>query len=71
MAGQMGELNGYMSMDLQGSFPYGKDLVNELEEEKAEGQTVKTLTREEKHVLDSFRVFIGDLCQQFNMGHPG
>lgn len=29
------------------------------------------LSREHDHVLRTYRILIADLCQQFNMGHPG
>lgn len=57
---------------MNGSASYGENVVQGLKEEaKAEKESVKTLTKDERHVLDSFRVLIADLCEQFGGGHPG
>lgn len=54
------------------SAPYGEQtvqkVVNSEGNASAPGQTSDD---EVQLVLQSFRVLIADLCQQFNMGHPG
>jgi dihydroxyacetone synthase len=51
---------------------YGKNVVEGLkEEENSEQSSVKRLSKEQDHVLKTFRILIADLCQQFNGGHPG
>lgn len=55
-----------------GATDYGRNVVQELEEEeKIEQAAVRKLSEEQDHVLKSFRLLIADLCQQFNGGHPG
>ncbi|KAL9107580.1 MAG: hypothetical protein Q9227_007580 [Pyrenula ochraceoflavens] len=64
----MGEPNGVVN----GHTEYGETAVSELlQEAKAEKKTVSKLSEEHDLVLKTFRVLIADLCQQFNMGHPG
>ncbi|KAH9862416.1 hypothetical protein J1614_011071 [Plenodomus biglobosus] len=56
-----------------GSTEYGEGAVSGLQNEQEEmnSSPVKKLSKEEEHVLQTFRVLIADLCQQFNGGHPG
>jgi dihydroxyacetone synthase len=55
-----------------GATEYGKNVVEGLvNEEKLEFSAVRNLTKEQDHVLKTFRLLIADLCQQFNGGHPG
>jgi dihydroxyacetone synthase len=55
-----------------GSTEYGKNVAKGLlKEEKLEQSSVQKLTKEQEHVLQTFRILIADLCQQFNGGHPG
>ncbi|CBX91220.1 hypothetical protein IAQ61_010574 [Plenodomus lingam] len=55
-----------------GSTDSGQHAVNSLKkEEEFENSSVKQLSKEEEHVLQTFRLLIADLCQQFNGGHPG
>lgn len=55
-----------------GSTTYGKNVVNGLKKEEAlEKSSVQKLSSEQAHVLQTFRLLIADLCQQFNGGHPG
>jgi dihydroxyacetone synthase len=44
---------------------YGRN-VEELEQ-----SSVQKLSKDQEHVLKTFRILIADLCQQFNGGHPG
>jgi dihydroxyacetone synthase len=51
---------------------YGKNVVEDLkQEEKLEQSSVQKLSKDQEHVLKTFRILIADLCQQFNGGHPG
>jgi dihydroxyacetone synthase len=55
-----------------GATEYGKNVVIGLQkEERLEQSSVQNLTKEQDHVLKTFRILIADLCQQFNGGHPG
>jgi dihydroxyacetone synthase len=55
-----------------GTTAYGKNVTNGLQkEEKLEQSSVQKLSKEQEHVLQTFRILIADLCQQFNGGHPG
>jgi dihydroxyacetone synthase len=36
-----------------------------------EQSSVQKLSKDQEHVLKTFRILIADLCQQFNGGHPG
>lgn len=55
-----------------GTTSYGNNVVEGLKkEEKIENASVKKLSKEQDHVLKTFRLLIADLCQQFNGGHPG
>jgi dihydroxyacetone synthase len=57
---------------VNGSTGYGKNVVKGLQkEEKLEGSSVQRLSKEQEHVLKTFRLLIADLCQQFSGGHPG
>ena len=57
---------------VNGTTDYGKNVVEELKkEEKLEQSSVQKLSKEQDHVLKTFRLLIADLCQQFNGGHPG
>ncbi|KAF2094758.1 hypothetical protein NA57DRAFT_68327 [Rhizodiscina lignyota] len=58
--------------DTNGHKAYGDAVVNGLKQERnLEAKAPNSLTKEEEHVLETFRILIADLCQQFNMGHPG
>jgi dihydroxyacetone synthase len=51
---------------------YGKNVVEDLKkEEQLEQSSVQKLSKDQEHVLKTFRILIADLCQQFNGGHPG
>jgi dihydroxyacetone synthase len=55
-----------------GTTNYGKKFVDELKrEENLEHASIQKLSKEQDHVLKTFRLLIADLCQQFNGGHPG
>jgi dihydroxyacetone synthase len=55
-----------------GATSYGQNVVEGLKkQEKTEQAAVQKLSKEQNHVLKSFRLLIADLCQQFNGGHPG
>lgn len=55
-----------------GGTEYGNKVVEGLKkEEKLEESSVQKLSKEQNHVLKTFRLLIADLCQQFNGGHPG
>ncbi|KAH6613008.1 dihydroxyacetone synthase [Boeremia exigua] len=55
-----------------GATDYGDNVVDALKkEEKVESRAVQKLSKEQDHVLKSFRLLIADLCQQYNGGHPG
>jgi dihydroxyacetone synthase len=55
-----------------GATEYGKNVVTGLQKEaRLEQSAVQNLTKEQDHVLKTFRMLIADLCQQFNGGHPG
>jgi len=57
---------------VNGSTEYGSNVTKGLlEEEKLEKLSVQKLSKEQDHVLKTFRLLIADLCQQFNGGHPG
>lgn len=54
------------------SAPYGEKTVKEVvNSEKSAAAPGQTSDDEVQLVLQNFRVLIADLCQQFNMGHPG
>nr|OQO30767.1 hypothetical protein B0A51_02463 [Rachicladosporium sp. CCFEE 5018] len=56
------------------SSKYGDNMVNGLlhKEQKPSAPAGKNTDKDEiQLVLQSFRLLIADLCQQFNMGHPG
>ncbi|KAH8698178.1 dihydroxyacetone synthase, partial [Phaeosphaeriaceae sp. PMI808] len=58
--------------DVNGSTAYGKATVNGLlEREETPTAPSQTSTEDMTLVLQSFRLLIADLCQQFGMGHPG
>jgi dihydroxyacetone synthase len=58
--------------EVNGSTDYGKNVAEGLrKEEKLKKSSVQKLSREQDHVLRTFRLLIADLCQQFNGGHPG
>lgn len=51
---------------------YGDAAVNGILEQSHKPSAPSDTSREDMQlVLHSFRIFIADLCQQFNMGHPG
>jgi dihydroxyacetone synthase len=57
---------------VNGSTEYGNNVTKALqEEERLERSSVQKLSKEQDHVLKTFRLLIADLCQQFNGGHPG
>ncbi|QIW98766.1 hypothetical protein AMS68_004284 [Peltaster fructicola] len=54
------------------STAYGANMVNGiLEAEKTPTAPGKASKEEIELVLHTFRLMVSDLCQQFNMGHPG
>jgi dihydroxyacetone synthase len=60
------------SPQVNGSTGYGQNVVDGLKKEaKLEQSSVQKLSKEQDHVLKTFRLLIADLCQQFNGGHPG
>lgn len=60
------------SQAVNGSTEYGSNVTKGLlEEERLEKSSVQKLSKEQDHVLKTFRLLIADLCQQFNGGHPG
>lgn len=60
------------SPQVNGSTSYGKNVVDGLQKEaKLEQSSIQNLSKEQDHVLKTFRLLIADLCQQFNGGHPG
>lgn len=57
---------------VNGSTDYGNNVLEGLKkEENLEQTSVQKLSREQDHVLKTFRLLIADLCQQFSGGHPG
>ena len=51
---------------------YGAKLANGfIKEEHTPSAPGQTSEKDMQLVLQSFRLLIADLCQQFNMGHPG
>ena len=57
---------------MNGSTSYGKAAVDGLLEAETKPSAPENYTREDLQlVLQSFRLLIADLCEQFNMGHPG
>lgn len=57
---------------VDGATDYGNNVVEGLKkEEKLEQSSVQNLSKEQDHVLKTFRLLIADLCQQFGGGHPG
>ncbi|KAH4035465.1 hypothetical protein HBI80_039410 [Parastagonospora nodorum] len=57
---------------VNGSTEYGNNVTKALqEEERLEKSSVQKLSKEQDHILKTFRLLIADLCQQFNGGHPG
>lgn len=58
--------------DVNGSTAYGEATVNRLlGKEQKPSAPAGTSKDEMQLVLQSFRLLIADLCQQFGMGHPG
>lgn len=54
------------------SAPYGDTAVKEiLKQETTPSAPGKDGEDDIQLVLQTFRLLIADLCQQFNMGHPG
>lgn len=56
------------------SAPYGENMTNGLlkEEHKPSAPSGKGASQDDLQlVLQSFRLLVADLCEQFNMGHPG
>ena len=57
---------------MNGSTLYGKATVNGILQAETKPSAPGKYSREDLQlVLQSFRLLIADLCQQFNMGHPG
>ena len=51
---------------------YGKALVNGLLRQDTKPTAPSKSNKDEiRLVLQTFRLLVADLCQQFNMGHPG
>lgn len=51
---------------------YGEAAVKALvQEEEAEKDSIRKLSKEHDIVLKTFRILIADLCEQFGGGHPG
>ena len=51
---------------------YGKTLVNGLLQQETKPTAPSKSNKDEiLLVLQTFRLLVADLCQQFNMGHPG
>jgi dihydroxyacetone synthase len=58
--------------DTNGSTAYGSATVNGLLKKEAKPSAPSRTSSEDMAlVLQSFRLLIADLCQQFGMGHPG
>ena len=61
--------------DTRGAIPstgYGKAVVDGLlQQESKPTAPAKSNKDEIQLVLQTFRLLVADLCQQFNMGHPG
>lgn len=38
---------------------------------KMQPASATDLSEQHDHVLKTYRILIADLCQQYNMGHPG
>ena len=58
--------------DTSGSTAYGKATVNGLLKKEGKPTAPSETTKDDMTlVLQSFRLLIADLCQQFGMGHPG
>lgn len=54
------------------SAPYGDKMVKELLKSESAASAPSSNGQDDVQlVLQTFRLLIGDLCQQFNMGHPG
>jgi len=54
------------------STSYGENLAKGfIKNEQTPSAPVRTSEKDMQLVLQNFRLLIGDLCQQFNMGHPG
>ncbi|KAF9729456.1 Dihydroxyacetone synthase 1 [Paraphaeosphaeria minitans] len=59
-------------VDTKGSTTYGKAAVNVLLKEESKPAAPKQTSKDDLQlVLQSFRLLIAELCQQFGMGHPG
>ncbi|KAF1941221.1 hypothetical protein EJ02DRAFT_404898 [Clathrospora elynae] len=59
-------------LDVSGSPAYGEATVNGLLKKEGKASApAQTSNEDMKVVLESFRLLIADLCQQFGMGHPG
>ena len=58
--------------EMNGSTSYGKATVDGLSKAESVPSAPGKYSREDLQlVLQSFRLLIADLCEQFNMGHPG
>lgn len=44
---------------------------DEIVTKRQPGDLGNDVSRQHDHVLKTYRILIADLCQQFNMGHPG
>lgn len=61
------EINGAVT-----STEYGKATVDGLLNKESKPSAPSNTSKDELQlVLQSFRLLVADLCQQFNMGHPG
>lgn len=67
------QMNGHASDHRAGkSTHYGKNLVDGIVEADKKPTAPGVSSKDEVQlVLHTFRLMVGDLCQQFNMGHPG
>lgn len=51
---------------------YGDAAIKGIVEKEHKPSAPSDTSKEDMQlVLQSFRIFVADLCQQFNMGHPG
>ncbi|KAJ8104698.1 hypothetical protein OPT61_g10619 [Boeremia exigua] len=57
---------------VNGSTPYGEVAADKIiKDEHTPSAPAETSEEDMQLVLQSFRLLIADLCQQFGMGHPG
>ncbi|KAI9708724.1 MAG: hypothetical protein M1820_003679 [Bogoriella megaspora] len=61
-----------LTTETNGSTAHGNNLVKGLLDAESKPSAPSKYSRDDiQLVLQSFRLLIADLCQQFNMGHPG